>query len=52
MENKQSSKAPSGMTGFLILWVGQFVSILASGMSGFALTIWMYQQTKALQQWA
>ena len=47
MENKQSSKAPSGMTGFLILWVGQFVSILASGMSGFALTIWMYQQTQS-----
>lgn len=35
----------SGMTGFLLIWIGQFVSILASGMSNFALTIWMYQQT-------
>lgn len=35
----------AGMTGFLLIWIGQFVSILASGMSNFALTIWMYQQT-------
>jgi len=34
-----------GMPGFIIVWLGQIVSVLASGMSQFALTIWMYQQT-------
>ena len=34
-----------GMVGFIIVWIGQIVSILASGMTQFALTIWMYQQT-------
>jgi MFS transporter, DHA3 family, macrolide efflux protein len=37
----------SGMTGFLIVWLGQIISILASGMTQFALTIWMYQQTSS-----
>jgi len=36
---------PAGMAAFLVIWIGQVVSILASGMSQFALTIWMYQQT-------
>jgi MFS transporter, DHA3 family, macrolide efflux protein len=34
-----------GMLGFIIVWLGQIISVLASGMSQFALTIWMYQQT-------
>ena len=36
---------PAGMAAFLVIWIGQIVSILASGMSQFALTIWMYKQT-------
>ena len=36
-----------GMTGFFIVWLGQIISILASGMTQFALTIWMYEQTKS-----
>jgi DHA3 family macrolide efflux protein-like MFS transporter len=43
----QTSKQPGGMTAFIIVWIGQIISILASGMSQFALTIWMYQQTKS-----
>jgi DHA3 family macrolide efflux protein-like MFS transporter len=35
----------SGLTGFTIVWLGQIVSVLASSMSHFALTIWMFQQT-------
>src|SRR5512138_170695 len=35
----------SGMTGFALVWVGQIVSVLASGMTTFAMTIYMYQQT-------
>src|ERR1700690_4112473 len=34
-----------GMLGFSIVWIGQIVSVLASGMTTFALTIYMYQQT-------
>lgn len=36
---------PSGMPAFLLIWVGQIISILASSMSHFGLTIWMYEQT-------
>ena len=33
------------MIGFIIVWIGQIISILASGMSGFGLSIWMFQKT-------
>ena len=35
------------MFGFVIVWLGQIVSVLASAMSQFGLTIWMYDQTKS-----
>ena len=35
----------SGMTGFMFLWLGQIISVLASFMTQFALTIWAYQET-------
>jgi MFS family permease len=35
------------MKAFLIVWLGQIVSVLASSMSHFGLTIWMYQQTES-----
>ena len=40
-----SSRRPSGMPGFIIVWAGQIVSVLASSMTQFALTIWAYQET-------
>lgn len=33
------------MPGFTLVWIGQIVSVLASGMTTFAMTIYMYQQT-------
>jgi len=33
------------MAGFTLVWAGQIVSVLASNMSGFALTIWAFQKT-------
>ena len=36
-----------GFRGFLTIWMGQFASIFGSGMTSFALTIWIYQQTKS-----
>jgi len=40
-----SSKQPSGMFGFTIVWLGQIISVLASAMSQFALTIFVFEQT-------
>lgn len=37
----------SGMKGFSVVWLGQIISVLASSMTGFALTIWMFQQTRS-----
>lgn len=35
----------SGMFGFTVVWLGQIVSVLATAMSAFALTIWVFQKT-------
>jgi MFS family permease len=35
----------SGMRGFIFVWVGQLVSLLGTGMTRFALTIWAWQVT-------
>lgn len=40
-------KVPEGMTAFIIVWGGQIVSVLASTMSQFGLTLWMYKQTQS-----
>ena len=45
MEN--SSKRPSGMFAFTVVWLGQIVSVLASSMSQFGLTIFMYEKTQS-----
>lgn len=47
METKQDvvAKRPSGMFGFSIVWGGQIISVLASNMSWFALTIWAFEKT-------
>ncbi len=42
-----SSKRPTGMFGFTIVWVGQIVSLLGTSMTGFAMTIWAYEKTNA-----
>ena len=40
-------KQPVGMAAFFVIWIGQIVSVLASSMSQFGLTLWMYQQTES-----
>jgi DHA3 family macrolide efflux protein-like MFS transporter len=42
-----AAKRPTGMAAFIVVWLGQIVSVLASSMSHFGLTIWMYQQTES-----
>ena len=41
----QNPNRPTGMLGFTIVWLGQIVSVLATNMSAFALTIWVFQKT-------
>jgi DHA3 family macrolide efflux protein-like MFS transporter len=41
----EPAPARSGMRTFLLIWLGQLFSILGSGLSGFALGVWIYQQT-------
>jgi DHA3 family macrolide efflux protein-like MFS transporter len=40
-------KRLSGMTGFSIVWIGQIISVLASSMTGFGMTLWIYKQTES-----
>ena len=34
-----------GMKSFLIIWVGQLASMIGSGLIGFALAVWIFEQT-------
>ncbi len=38
-------RGPTGFTGFTIIWFGQFFSLLGTGMTQFAITIWAYELT-------
>ena len=40
-----SSRQPAGMFAFTIVWLGQMVSLVATQMTHFALTIWAFEQT-------
>ena len=40
-------KRPSGMNGLIIVLIGQAISILTSSMTGFALSIWVFQRTNS-----
>ncbi len=39
--------SPKGMAAFYTIWIGQIISVLASSMSQFGLTLWMYKQTES-----
>ena len=38
-------KEPQNMRTFVTIWIGQLVSIVGSGLSSFALGVWIFQQT-------
>ncbi len=38
-------KQIGGMPAFIVVWLGQVISILTTQMSQFALTVWAYEQT-------
>ena len=39
------TKEKKGMRTFIIIWLGQLVSLIGSGLIGFALAVWVYDQT-------
>jgi MFS family permease len=41
-----------GMRSFLILWFGQFVSSIGTGLGSFALGVWVFQTTGSTTQFA
>ena len=45
VDRMELSKRTSGMFGFTIVWLGQIISVLASMMTQFALTIWAFEKT-------
>jgi MFS transporter, DHA3 family, macrolide efflux protein len=36
---------PAGMAAFTVVWLGQMISVLATNMSAFAQSIWVFEQT-------
>jgi len=42
---KSAGAAPQGLGTFTRVWLGQFVSTLGSGLSAFALSVWVYETT-------
>lgn len=40
------------MNKFFVVWTGQIISMLGSGLSGFGLGVWIYQQTGSATQFA
>lgn len=44
--------APATMSTFLLVWFGQVVSLVGSGLTGFALGVWVFQVTGSTTQYA
>jgi MFS transporter, DHA3 family, macrolide efflux protein len=45
VRNSETQPRMAGMGTFIFIWIGQAISMLGSGMTQFALTIWAYQTT-------
>jgi MFS family permease len=41
-----------GTRAFILIWLGQSISLLCSGLTGFALGVWVYQQTGSITRFA
>lgn len=44
--------ARSGMAIFYIVWLGQVISLVGSGLTSFALGVWVFQRTDSITQFA
>lgn len=45
MNPEPSNDRPRSMRTFLIIWAGQVISIVGSGLTGFALAVWIFERT-------
>ena len=54
IKEKKISQPPTArrMRVFLLIWLGQVVSVIGSGLTGFALGVWVYQRTGSVTEFA
>lgn len=46
------SSSSTGMRPFLVIWFGQLISLIGSGLTSFALGVWTYQRTGSVTRFA
>ncbi|HKJ28333.1 MAG TPA: MFS transporter, partial [Anaerolineales bacterium] len=44
----ERTKQPDGMRAFFIIWIGQLISTLGSGLTSFAMGVWIYEHTSSV----
>jgi hypothetical protein len=47
-----TEEKPSGVRAFGLVWIGQLISLVGSGLTSFALGVWVYQKTGSVTQFA
>jgi hypothetical protein len=47
-----SRDAPRGMRVFLVLWLGQLISAIGTGLGSFTLGVWVYEKTGSATSFA
>lgn len=45
MADNSARRRLSGLTGFTLVWIGQLISIMATTMSQFGISVWVYEKT-------
>jgi MFS transporter, DHA3 family, macrolide efflux protein len=48
----QNQTSPNTMRVFFLMWIGQVVSVIGSGLTSFSLVVWTYQQSESILQTA
>src|SRR4028119_935556 len=51
-ETEMVQRPKAAMPVFILIWFGQMVSLIGSGLTGFALGVWVYQRTGSVTQLA
>lgn len=46
----QTHTTPRTMKTFFIIWIGQLISMIGSGLTSFALGVWIFEQTGVATQ--
>lgn len=49
---RQTLQPAEGMRAFMLVWAGQLVSLVGSGLTAFALGVWVYQRTQSAASFA